>query len=99
MRYVESTGASHDIAVKVAAMYYTIEIRQYGFEDHDSSFEDFSEKFVNNGYSNDGQAYTTWVSDHEPAVDWALDFANLWGYLDDPDLHPGAGFFTDPDPE
>lgn len=77
IRYMESTGASHEVAVSVAAIHVALEIRQHGFDGHDEAFQEFNEKFINNGWSNDGKEYTTWVQENQPAVQWALDFAGL----------------------
>ena len=81
MRYMESTGASHAVSVQVAAIHVALETRQYGFDGHDAAFKEFNNKFIENGWSNEGAKYTTWVEANQPAVQWALDFANLRSYL------------------
>ena len=80
-KYMESIGTSHEVAIKVAAIHVALEIRQYGFDGHDAAFDDFQDKFINSGWSNDEQEYAAWVQDNDPAVQWALDFASLRQYL------------------
>lgn len=74
-------GCPHDVSVGMAAIGQATQIRQYGFEGHDASFDDFQEKFVETNYPDDPSLYIKWVAENQPAVQWAIDFADLRQYL------------------
>jgi hypothetical protein len=79
--HYDRIGCPHDVSVSMAAIGQVTQIRQYGFEGHDSSFDDFQDKFVETNYPDDPALYVKWVAENQPAVQWALDFANLRSYL------------------
>lgn len=84
--YLEDLGADHNTAVSIAAIDQATMIRQYDFDDHDDSFEDYQKQFVEaEGETLDNQTmadnYAKWVAENQPAVQWAIDFADLRSYL------------------
>jgi len=84
--YLNMMGAPQDVSVSVAAIGYATQIRQYGFEGRDVSFESFQAHFmdVEGSYPGDEEMvrqYTAWVQEHQSAVQWAIDFCNLRDYV------------------
>lgn len=79
-----SQGVPHDVAVSIAAIEQATMIRQYDFDGHDTSFDDFQDKFVESPDTQDAPVdppYVQWVAENQPAVQWAIDFADLRQYL------------------
>lgn len=77
----ELIGCPHNVAVGLAGIGQALMIRQYGFDGHDDSFDSFDTQFVETNYPNDPQLYIQWVAENQPAVQWAIDFADLRPYL------------------
>lgn len=84
--YLNIMGVPQAVSVSIAAIGYTTQIRQYGFEGHDASFDSFQDNFVgmDGPYPGDPEMvkrYTAWVAENQPAVQWAIDFSDLRDYL------------------
>lgn len=84
--YLNMMGVPQAVSVSIAAIDHAFMIRQYSFDGHDDAFDDFATKFQDREgpYPGDAamvQQYTTWVQENQPAVQWAIDFANLGDYI------------------
>ena len=70
---VEDLGQVY--ALKLAAVYCALEIRQYGFDGHDAAFTSFDSQVTQ---SMGGPAEVrAWIDAHPEAVAWALEFSGI----------------------